>query len=185
MARLAGCPSLKLDDFYYDADHPDLPVPESSRASSEVAATADQIDWDDPRSWNAEDAVAAVDQLLQSGTAEVPRYDISRSARAGSHRVELVDASCFVAEGVFGIEMAEYCRAAGLAIESLFLDRPRILVMILRFVRDVREHRKPLPILVRRGLALYRADAGLKRRALAAGFRMVGLRQAIAVIKHG
>lgn len=143
------------------------------------------VDWDDPRSWNGGEAAAVVDQLLRTGTADVPRYDISRSARVGTHRVELGDASCFVAEGVFGIEMADHCRAVGLRFEPLFLDRPRILVMLLRFVRDVREHRKPLPILIRRGLALYRADAGLKRRALAAGFRLVGLRQALALIKNG
>ncbi|SDT03829.1 nucleoside/nucleotide kinase family protein [Microlunatus soli] len=183
VARLAGCPSLNLDDFYYDADHPDLPLlTKSDRGFEGGAPLAVQIDWDDPGSWNAAEAVAAVDQLLQSGTAEVPRYDISRSARVGSHRVDLGDATCFVAEGVFGMEMAEHCRSAGVTVERLFLDRPRILVMILRFVRDLREHRKPLPMLVRRGLALYRADAGLRRRALAADFRMVGLRQALSVI---
>jgi uridine kinase len=180
VARLAQCPSLNLDDFYYDADHPDLPpLTGAPRTDKGIALGADQIDWDDPRTWDSAAAVAAVDQLLRTGVAEVPSYDISSSARVGTHRVELGDTPCFLAEGVFGIEMADHCRAAGVEVDALFLDRPRPLVMLLRFVRDVREHRKPLPILIRRGLALYRADKELERRARAAGFQMVTLRRAL------
>ena len=36
LAHAAGCPSLRLDDFYHDADHPDLPRTEFGIA-----------DWDD------------------------------------------------------------------------------------------------------------------------------------------
>ncbi|QDP98636.1 uridine kinase [Microlunatus elymi] len=172
VARLAECPSLNLDDFYFDADHPDLPH------------TLGIVDWDDPRTWDADAAVAAVDQLLRTGAAEVPRYDIGRSIRVGSHRVDLGDARCFVAEGVFAMQLADRCRAAGLHVLPLYLDRPRLLVMVLRFVRDLREHRKPLAILIRRGVALFHADKALRERATAAGFAMVSLRQSLELIRN-
>ena len=54
--------------------------------------------------------------------------------------------------------------------------------MILRFVRDLREHRKPVGVLLRRGLALWWAEPAIRRRALMAGCRPVTLRKALAVI---
>jgi uridine kinase len=161
---------LNLDDFYYDADHPDLP------------RTLGIVDWDDPATWNGTAAVRAMEELLETGAAEVPRYDISRSAAVGSHRLLLGESDCFIAEGIFAIEAARLCRESGITTESLYLDRPRALVVILRFVRDVREHRKSLSVLLRRGLALLKAEPQLRRRALAAGFRPVSVEQALAVI---
>lgn len=171
VARLAGCPTLNLDDFYHDAETPDLP------------RTLGIVDWDDPATWNGDAAVRAIRQLLETGEAEVPRYDISRSAAVGTHRLVLGDSECFIAEGIFAIEAAGHCRDAGIRADLLYLDRPRGLVMILRFIRDVREHRKSLSVLIRRGLALTRAEPRLRRRALAAGFRPVTVDQALAVIR--
>ena len=173
VARLSGCPSLNLDDFYYDADHPDLP------------RTLGIVDWDDPRSWDAPAAATAVAELLRTGSADVPRYDLAKSAAVGTHRVDLGEARCFIAEGVFAMELADHCRRADLAVLPLYLDRPRLMVMIMRFCRDLREHRKPLHILVRRGIALFHADKGLREHAAAVGFRMVSLRQALELIRTG
>ena len=170
MARLAGCPTLNLDDFYYDADHPGLP------------ASHGRIDWDDPATWDAAAAAAAIETLLRTGAAEVPRYDISRSAAVGTHTITVGDLNCFIAEGIFAVEAAEQCASAGITVERLYLDRPRVLVTILRFVRDVREQRKSLPVLIRRGVALFRSQPELRARAVAAGFRPVGLKQAVDII---
>jgi uridine kinase len=172
VARLADRPSLNLDEFYFDGDHPDLPH------------TLGIVDWDDPRSWNADAALVAITELVRTGTAVVPRYDIAHNAAVGAYRLELGDADCFVAEGVFAIEMAARCRSAGLAVEALYLHRPSALVTLLRFVRDIREHRKPIPILVRRGLALRRTEPLLRRRAQDAGFRLVGLNEALRIISR-
>lgn len=169
IARLAGCPSLNLDDFYYDGDHPDLPH------------TLGIVDWDDPRSWDGSAAVAAIQELVRTGSTTVPRYDISASAAVGTHRVDCGDSECLIAEGVFALEMAGRCSDAGIPVEPLYLDRPSMVVAVLRFVRDVREHRKPLIVLVRRGFALWRQDPDLRRRALAAGFRPVTMREALRV----
>lgn len=173
IARLAGCPSLNLDDFYYDGDHPDLPH------------TLGIVDWDDPRTWDGSAALAAIQELVRTGSATVPRYDISASARDGTHRIDCGGAECFIAEGVFAVEMAGRCGAAGIPVEPLYLDRPSIMVAVLRFVRDVRERRKPLIVLVRRGFALWRQNPALRQRALAAGFHPVTMREALQVTEGG
>ncbi|QGN35791.1 uridine kinase [Microlunatus sp. Gsoil 973] len=170
VARKAGVPTLNLDDFYYGADHPGLPH------------TRGIIDWDDALTWNGPAAAEAIKELARTGRAEVPRYDISTSAAVGTRTVDLGDASCFIAEGIFAIESAAFCRNANVEFVACYLDRPTWLVTLLRFVRDVRERRKPFPVLVRRGLALSRTDSELRRRAMAAGFRPVGPAEALEMV---
>jgi uridine kinase len=157
-----------LDDFYFDADHPGMP-----RA---LGIT----DWDDPGSWDANAAVAALRQLVTTGVAVVPTYSIAESRRTGSHQVRLDGASCLTAEGIFAIEFLATCRAAGLEVDAIYLDRPAPLVFWLRLRRDLAKKRKPPLILLRRGLALWRAQSGLRRRAVAAGFTPLSMRAAIA-----
>ncbi len=169
LAHLAGCPSLRLDDFYFDADHPDLP-----RSPLGI------VDWDDPRCWAADAAVAALKELLASGRIVAPAYSIPESRRVGSHEVRLDGASCLTAEGIFAIEFLATCRAAGLAADAVYLDRPGFVVFWLRLRRDLARKRKPPRILFRRGLALWRAQPALKRKALAAGFTPMSMRAAVA-----
>lgn len=172
VARLSGCPQLVLDDFYRDLDHPGLP-----RALGIV-------DWDDIASWDAEGAMAAIVSLCTTGAAAVPAYDISTSRRVGRRALDLAEARCFVAEGLFAADLVHRCRAAGVLGDALYLDRPRMVTLLLRFLRDVREHRKPLTVLVRRGIALFRAEPAIRARALAAGCRPVSLRKALRVVRH-
>lgn len=169
LAHHSGCPSLRLDDFYFDADHPGLPTTEYGI-----------IDWDDPRCWDAEAAVAALQELLATGRADVPTYSISESRRTGHHELRLSGAGCLTAEGIFAIEFVGVCRAAGLEVEAIYLDRPGPVVFALRLRRDLARKRKPPLILLRRGLALWRAQPALKRKAVAAGFTPLSMRAAIA-----
>lgn len=167
LARLAGCPALRLDDFYFDADHPAMP-------RSPIGI----IDWDDPRSWDADAAVAALAVLVAEGEVEVPTYSISESRRIGSHSLRMNGADCLTAEGIFAMEFLDTCRRAGLAVEALYIDRPGAVVFWLRLRRDLAKKRKPPMILLRRGLALWQAQGSLKRKALAAGFTPMSMRQA-------
>ena len=169
LAHLTGCPALRLDDFYFDADHPDMP-------RSPIGI----IDWDDPRSWNAEAAVAALAELVASGRVEVPAYSISESRRVGSHLLSLDGATCLTAEGIFAIDFLAVCRTAGLATEAIYIDRPGAVVFWLRLRRDLSKKRKPPLILLRRGLALWRAQPALRRKAMAAGFTPMSMRAAVA-----
>jgi len=172
VAQLSGRPRLALDDFYLDGDHAALPH------------TLGIVDWDDLRSWDAAAALAAIVQLCETGWADVPCYDISANARSGIRRLELGDAPCFIAEGVFAPDIVAACRSAGLCVEALYLDRPRSLTLLLRFARDLAERRKPPWVLVRRGLARWRAEPEIRRHALEVGCRPVSMREALAVARR-
>lgn len=172
VARLASCPQLVLDDFYRDHDHPGLP------------RTLGIVDWDDFASWDADAAMAAISSLCADGEAPVPTYDITTSRRVGHRMLDLAGAGCFVAEGLFAADLVERCRQAGVLGDALYLDRPRLLTLLLRFVRDVREHRKPLGVLIRRGVALYLAEPAVRSRALGLGCRPVSLREAERTVEQ-
>ncbi len=159
LVRRAGCPCLRLDDFYRDADAPGLPH------------TLGIVDWDDVASWDGAAAVAAIRSLVATGTAETPEYSIPLSRAVGSKTVTIgVDAPLLLAEGIFAIEALPLCRAAGLDVEGVYLDRPRTLVAFLRLRRDLKQKRKSLSVLLRRGFALWRAQPQLRAHAVAAGF---------------
>lgn len=178
VARL-GCPQVNLDDFYRDEDDPANPRTTTTVGADEAPA----VDWDDVGSWDAEAALAALVALCETGAAEVPVYDLATSRRTGSRTIELGDAATFVAEGLFAPDLVPACRAAGLAMDALYLDRPRLQTLLFRFLRDVSEHRKPIPVLLRRGLALFRVEPALRAHALARGCRPVGFSQALAVVR--
>lgn len=169
LARLAGAPVLRLDDFYLDADHPDLPQTDYGI-----------IDWDDARCWDGAGAVAALQELLASGETITPEYSISESRRVGTHPVRLNGASCLVAEGIFAIEFLEHAKAVGLNPVAIYLDRPAWLVFLMRLKRDLSKKRKPPLVLFQRGYALCRAQPHLKREALAAGFTPLSMDAALA-----
>jgi len=172
VARLSGCPQLVLDDFYRDHDHPGLP------------RTLGIVDWDDIASWDTGAAMRALVRLCSVGEASVPAYDIATSRRVGRRRIELEGSGCLVAEGLFAADLVAACRAAGILADALYLDRPRLVTLLLRFVRDVREHRKPIPVLIRRGLALFRAEPAGRARSLSLGCRPVSLQEALRVVRR-
>ncbi|SEP94622.1 hypothetical protein [Microlunatus flavus] len=176
---MARCPQVNLDDFYRDEDDPANPRTTTTVGAGEEPA----VDWDDVGSWDADAALAALVALCTTGRAEVPTYDIATSRRTGTRTVDLGGAPTFVAEGLFAPDVVPAARAAGIDMDALYLDRPRAQTMLFRFVRDVSEHRKPLPVLLRRGVALFRAEPALRRRALASGCRPVSLREALAVVR--
>jgi len=179
LVSTVACPRVNLDDFYRDEDDPANP-----RTSTTVAAGAEPaVDWDDPGSWDADAALAALVSLCTTGSAQLPVYDIATSRRTGSRTLDLGGARTFVAEGLFAPDLVPACRAAGLDMDALYLDRPRLQTVVFRFVRDVSEHRKPLPVLLRRGLALFRAEPVLRAHALACGCRPVGFAEALATVR--
>jgi uridine kinase len=161
---------LRLDDFYRDLDEPDLP-----RSSLGI------VDWDDPRSWNAVEAVGAIAQLCASGTAEVPIYDISVSKRTGTHTLE-VPGGKFMAEGLFAPQIVAACREAGVLDAAICLRRPRAVTFVLRFVRDLREGRKSPWVLIRRGWRLLKDDPRVVADAVAHGCEPMTPRAARALL---
>lgn len=170
-----GWPTLRLDDFYLDADATGLPV-------IAEGANAGLVDWDDPRSWDREAAVAALVELCRTGACEVPDYSISASRRIGSRRLDLAGAPVFCAEGIFAPDVVQACEAAGVLAHAYCVTQHPLVTFARRLSRDLRERRKPPPVLVRRGWALARAQPGVVRRAVQAGCRVATGDRAFAQI---
>lgn len=154
LAARTGLPVLRLDDFYKNGDDPTLPR----------VADGSAVDWDAPASWDQEAAVGAVRTLCELGSARIPRYDISLSARVGESSLCLEGSSLFVAEGIFAAEIVARCGELGLLADALCLRGRPLTTFRRRLVRDVREARKPVPVLVRRGWGLMRAEGGIVER---------------------
>ncbi|MBF0816986.1 hypothetical protein E4U02_11225 [Microbacterium paludicola] len=165
LAEQSGLPLLRLDDFYRSGDDPALP-----RLSS------GQVDWDHPGSWHQDRALAALDELARTGRTEVPIYDIAANGPVGVRTLELGAHRRFVAEGVFVAEVVEQARRRGILADAVSVNRSRWITMVLRFVRDVREHRKPVPFLIRRGMMLARREPGIVAHLRSTGFRPVSVR---------
>jgi uridine kinase len=165
LADRFGWPTLRLDDFYRDGDETDLP-------RIEDGANAGLVDWDDPATWHCEDAVAALLELCRTGVTDVPEYSISESRRTGAQRLDLGGAEVFCAEGIFAPEVVRACRDAGVLEAAYCITQHRAVTFWRRLTRDLREHRKPPLVLVRRGFALARAQRDVVRRAVEVGCRV-------------
>ncbi|MFI6246728.1 uridine kinase [Streptomyces sp. NPDC051016] len=159
VAARSGLPVLRLDDFYKEGDDPTLPS---------VAGSSD-IDWDHPESWDAEIAVETIGRLCATGSTAVPVYDISLSARTGEETLDIGRTPLFIAEGIFAAEIVERCRELGLLADALCLSRGPVKTFRRRFLRDLREGRKSVPFLLRRGWRLMRAERTIVARQVALG----------------
>ena len=160
-ARLAathGWPVVRLDDFYRDADDPQLPTLASGRT-----------DWDHPRSWHADAAMTALRELVGTGRTFVPTYDIALSRTTGRRELTCPPATAILAEGIFADQIVPALRAEGLLLRAYCVAHPRLVTFCLRLARDLREQRKPPAVLLRRGVMLWRREPDVVARAVAAG----------------
>ncbi|MEU9398551.1 uridine kinase [Streptomyces sp. SID4985] len=170
VAALSGLPVLRLDDFYKEGEDPTLPL---------VDGSAD-IDWDHPLSWDADVAVAAITRLCATGSTPVPVYDISRSARTGEDTLDIGRTPLFVAEGIFAAEIVERCRELGVLADALCLTRGPLTTFRRRFLRDLKEGRKSVPFLLRRGWRLMRTERVIVTRQVSLGAHPCGRDEALS-----
>lgn len=154
LAARSGLPVLRLDDFYKEGDDPTLPLVEGSA----------DIDWDHPLSWDADAAVAAIEELCRTSRTTVPAYDISLSARTGWESLSIERTPLFIAEGIFAAEIVGRCRELGVLADALCLTRGPVTTFRRRFLRDLREGRKSVPFLLRRGWRLMRLERSIVAR---------------------
>nr|WP_203644526.1 ATP-binding protein [Streptomyces sp. SID14478] len=168
-AARSGLPVLCLDDFYKEADDPTLPlVPDSS-----------DIDWDSARSWDAEAALAAIVALCEKGRTGVPVYDISISARVGEDVLDIGRTPLFIAEGIFAADIVERCRELGVLADALCLRGRPSTTFRRRLLRDLKEARKSVPFLLRRGWRLMRAERAIVARQVELGAYACGKEEAM------
>jgi len=166
LVERVGLPALRLDDFYKEGDDPTLPT-------IDLAGGEPIVDWDDAGSWNADAAVTAVEELCRTGCTDAPVYDIALNSRTGHRVLDLGDSAYFIAEGIFAQEIVGECRRRGLLADALCVTQHPGITFVRRLARDLREHRKPPFVLVRRGLHLLLAQRALVRRAEKLGCRVV------------
>jgi uridine kinase len=159
VAARSGLPVLRLDDFYKEGDDPTLPLVEGSS----------DIDWDHPLSWDADIAVEAIARLCATGSTAVPVYDIALSARTGEETLHIGRTRLFVAEGIFAAEIVERCRGLGILADALCLSRGPVKTFRRRFLRDLKEGRKSVPFLLRRGWRLMRQERSIVTRQTSLG----------------
>lgn len=162
LASRVGLPSISLDNFYRDQGDPRIPM-----LSEEVA------DWDDPRSWNGDQALEALTELCLTGMASVPIYDIPSNRRTGTRTVSLGDNQLFIAEGIFAAELVSALMDEGLLADALCIARSSLKNAWFRLLRDMAEARKPLPVLLWRGAKLARMEPGKIKRWKSQGCRSV------------
>ncbi|MGC4804475.1 ATP-binding protein [Micromonospora sp. DT233] len=127
------------------------------------------MDWDSPRAWDAEAAVETIARLAREGRAEVPVYAIGADRQVATRSFEVAGSPLFVAEGIFAAEIIEQCRHRGLLAGAYALRRPRGTTFVRRLSRDLAEQRKAPGVLLRRGLALLRAEPAVLRRQAGLG----------------
>ena len=99
----------------------------------------------------------------------MPVYDIARDGRCGWTTLDLGGHDLFVAEGIFAQQSCRACREAGLLAAAYCVRQHPLVTFWRRLTRDLREHRKPPLVLVRRGLALMRDQQRVVARAVAHG----------------
>jgi uridine kinase len=189
LAERIGLPVLRLDDFYRSAGDPALPLLTKGAPSIRLVPRllrtrrGSLVDWDDPRSWHADDALTAVAELCREGRATVPIYDIARDGRCGTQTLDLGDSELFVAEGIFAQEIVPGTRAAGLLAAAYCIRQHPLVTFWRRLTRDLREHRKPPLVLARRGVALLRAQREVVAHAVALGCEPVTPDQALSQVR--
>jgi uridine kinase len=166
LAARSGLPVLRLDDFYRSGDDPELP-----RIAH--GANAGLVDWDDARSWHHDEAVRAICELATTGRTVAPIYDIARNGPSGTHDVDLRGHRLFVAEGIFAQEVVRACGEHGVLAAAWCLRQHPLVTFWRRLTRDLREHRKPPLVLLRRGWTLMRDQARVIAVAEALGCEVV------------
>ena len=169
-----GWPIVRLDDFYRDLDDPSMP------RSEELGI----IDWDHPDSWNQAAAVASLCELVDTGSTLTPVYDLSQSRTVGSATVTAAPGELVLAEGIFAAEVVQELKAAGVLHSAWCIHHRPFVTFVRRLARDLKERRKPPMVLVRRGLALMRAEPEVISRQVALGAESARAKDVEARLGH-
>lgn len=163
LSTRTGIRSLSLDHFYKDDTAENMP-----RFPSGL------IDWDDPASWNRQEALAALVDLCTKGEAQIPIYDIPTNRRTAVQTRALDEGeSVFIAEGIFAARLVGDLKERGILADAICIARSPLRNMWFRLLRDLGEGRKKPHVLFARGIHLALEEPGLVRQWIAYGCRPV------------
>ena len=156
---------VNLDDFYKDGDDPTLP-------RLHLAPGQDIVDWDDPASWSCADALDALETLCRDGAARHPglRHLPRRPGRHPPRRRSAARRTSW-RRGCSRRRSSPAAATRGLLADAVCVRNHRLVTFWRRFTRDLREHRKPPLVLLRRGWLLMRAEPEVVAHAVSCGCR--------------
>jgi uridine kinase len=166
LSQRLGLPALNLDDFYKDGDDATLPC-------LDLGGGAPIVDWDSPESWHLSHALEAIERLCTDAAADVPVYDIAESRRVGHRLLDVTGTTHFVAEGIFAQEVVAECVRRELLADAICVTQHPAVTFVRRLTRDLREHRKPPTVLVRRGVHLMLEQRRVVEHAASLGCRVL------------
>ncbi|MFI6688163.1 uridine kinase [Streptomyces sp. NPDC050485] len=172
LAARTDLPVLRLDDFYKEGDDPTLPL---------VAGSSD-IDWDSPLSWDADAAVRAITELCRTRRTAVPVYSIATSSITGTTALGIERTPLFIAEGIFAADIVARCQELGVLADAICLRGRPSTTFRRRLLRDLKEGRKSVAFLLRRGWRLMRAERAIVARQTALGAHPCGKDEALGRI---
>lgn len=161
-----GLPVVSLDEFYYDGDQSGLPHRHG------------MVDWDSIQTWDRNAAIAALVELCTQGSTQIPIYDIPTNSRIGKRNVDLDGRRYVLAEGIFAADIIDDLKREGILADALCIARPRLQTFWFRLMRDLDEARKPLPNLLRRGIAHFLREPKMYAELAAKGARKVSYSEA-------
>lgn len=159
-----GWPIVRLDDFYRDLD-------DSAEPSMPRQVGLGIVDWDHPDSWNQSAAVASLVELVDTGSTSTPVYDLSQSRAVATTTLRAGVEDLVLAEGIFAAEIVAELESAGVLHSAWCIHHRPLVTFVRRLARDLKERRKSPMVLLRRGLALMRAEPEVIRRQEALGAR--------------
>lgn len=163
LSTRTGIRAVSLDHFYRDDTEDGMP-----------RFPTGLIDWDDPASWNHDEARDALIELCRAGSTQIPVYDIPTNRRTAVQTLCLDEAeTVFIAEGVFASSLVDELREAGVLADALCIARSPLRNMWYRFLRDLGEGRKAPHVLVLRGMHLARKEPAMVRGWIGQGCRPV------------
>lgn len=123
--------------------------------------------------------MAAIAGLCRSGRTHVPVYDLATSSRTGTEVLHIERSPLFVAEGIFAADIVARCQELGLLADAICLRGRPSTTFRRRLLRDLREGRKSVPFLLRRGWRLMRAERRIVARQTALGAHPCGKEEAL------
>ena len=114
----------------------------------------------------------------------MPIYDIAKDGRTGSHALDLGEHGSVRGRGDLRPgDRAARCHEAGLLAAAYCVRQHPMVTFWRRLTRDLREHRKPPLVLVRRGLALLRDQRNVVAHAVELGCEPVTPDEALAKVR--
>ena len=108
---------------------------------------------------------------MDTGSTATPVYDIARSRAVGTTTLRARPDDLVLAEGIFAAEVVAALREAGVLHSAWCISHRPLVTFVRRLARDLKERRKRPAVLVRRGLALMRAEPDVIRRQEQLGAR--------------